>query len=223
MRIYFFLIVVCGVCSAQSNSRVPPEVKFKSGYVNPVSKPRDFTSAMLWGIAIADVRVPGYEHAQIEIERTNLTCRIDGKDVVMNDDAGDVRGGLYRRSPWFGTDEHEAMPLTNSTIPTSPSGEKRGTPSAWAVVLRVGSRPDRVWHFWAASPRVAIPSGHLEGCAVTVRAKISKGALLQVGFDYWRNAAMGYGFGGNSHEAGASDWYFPSKRWQEATFSDLQK
>ena len=224
MRIYFFLIVVGGACLAQSNRRVPPEVKFKSGYVNPVPKPPEFRSAMLWGIAIADSRVPGYEHAQVEIAHTNLTCRVDGRNAVMNDDAGNVRGGLYPRFPWFGTDEHEAMPVTYSAFPTSrKDGEKRGTPGARVVVLRVGSRPDRVWHFWAASPRVALPPGHLEGCTVSVRAKISKGALLQVGFDYWRNAEVGYGSGGNNHEAGASGWYFPSKRWQKATFADFKK
>ena len=165
---------------------------------------------MLWGIAIVDTRIAGYKQAEIEIARTQLTCRVDGKDMVMNDDAGRVRGGLYQRFPWFGTDEHEAMPLAYS------SGHR-------AVILNVGSRPDRVWHFWAASPRVVLAQGHLEGCTVTVRAKISKGALLQVGFDYWRDATVGYGSGGDNHEAGASGWYFPSKRWQEAIFADFKK
>ena len=89
--------------------------------------------------------------------------------------------------------------------------------------MRIGTRPNRVWHFWAASPRARIPSGKLDGCTVTVRAKISRGALLQVGFDYWRNATTDYGSGGNNHEAGASNWYFPSDKWQEATFSDIKK
>lgn len=222
MRSYF-LIALCGVCLAQTDSRVPPEVRYKSGYINPVRKPPEFASAMLWGIAIADTRVHGYERAQVEIARTKLVCRVDGKDVVMNDDAGDVRGGLYRRFPWFGTDEHEPMPLAYFGFPTSrKSGEKWGTPGQH-VVLRVGSRPDRVWHFWAASPRVEIPAGHLEGCTVTVRSRVSESALLQVGFDYWRDAMVAYGSGGNNHEAGASKWYFPSDKWQEAKFSDVRK
>ena len=91
------------------------------------------------------------------------------------------------------------------------------------VSLKVGTGPDRVWHFWAASPRAKIPSGKLEDCTVTVRAKISRGALLQVGLDYWRNPTVDYGSGGNNHEAGASPWYFPSDKWQEATFSDIKK
>jgi hypothetical protein len=164
---------------------------------------------MLWGIAIADTRVPGYEKAQVEISHTKLTCRVDGKDVVLDDDKGTVRGGLYRRNPWFGTDAHNPIALTHSS-------------DGKIVVLRVGSRPDRVWHFWAASPRAAIPAGHLEGCTVTVSARIAKGALLQVGFDYWRNPTVGYE-SGNNHEAGASQWYFPSGEWQEAEFTDVHR
>jgi hypothetical protein len=195
---------------AQSDARIPPEVRYKSGYIDPVPRPPDFISAMLWGIAIADTRVPGYRDATVEIAQTQLICRADGHDFVLNDDRGAVRGGLYRRYPWFGTDVHEPIPLDYSD-------DHRVT------VLRVGTRPERVWHFWAASPRPSLPSGHLEGCMVKTRVRISEGALLQMGFDYWRNTTVGYGSGGNNHEAGASDWYFPSPEWQEAIFSDIKR
>lgn len=207
MRV-FLLFAISAACLSQTDSRVPAEVKFKSGYVNPVPKPPDFTSAMLWGIAIADTRAAGFEKAQAEVAETQLSCRVDGKDIMLNDDRGDVRGGLYRRRPWFGTDVHTPIPLAYSDDHS-------------VVILRVGQHPERVWHFWAASGRVAIPHGHLEGCRVKVRARISSGALLQVGMDYWRNATVGYGAGGNNLEAGASDWYFPSAEWQESTFTDV--
>jgi hypothetical protein len=58
---------------------------------------------------------------------------------------------------------------------------------------------------------------------VKIRIRVSQGALVQVGFDYWRNSSVGYGNGGNNHEAGASDWYFASPEWQEATFSDIHQ
>jgi len=204
------LLVLCSVCVSQTDSRIPAEVRFKSGYVNPVGKPSEFTSAMFWGIAIADTRTPGFENAQVEIVETRLSCRVDGKKVVLNDDRGNVRGGLYRRSPWFGTDAHEPIPLAYS------DDHNR-------VILRLGRRPDRVWHFWAASPRAKIPLGHLDGCTVKIRARITPGALLQVGMDYWRDPSMPYGSGGNNHEAGASDWYFSSPNWQEAVFSDIKQ
>lgn len=195
---------------ATAPSPVPPEVRYKSGYVNPAPRPDEFRSAMLWGIAIADTRVPGHEKATVEIASTQLSCRVNGKDVVVNDDAGAVRGGLYRRVPWFDTDTHAPMPL-------------RFSKDGRAIVLDVGSRAEAIWHFWAASPRAVVPVGQLDGCTVKVRARISHGALLQVGFDYWRDATAEYGSGGNNHEAGASDWYFPAAGWQDAVFSDIDK
>jgi hypothetical protein len=190
-----------------NDPRVPEEVSYKAGYINPVPPPIDFHSALLWGIAIADVRVAGYEAAEVRIASTKLTCRIDGKDVVLNDDTGRVRGGLYRRQPWFGTDQHGNMPMEYED-------------ESHATVLQVGSRTDRVWHFWSASSRATLPTGKLKGCTVKARVKISPGALLQMGMDYWRSATVPYG-GGNNHEAGASNWYFPSSEWQEATFTDV--
>jgi hypothetical protein len=151
-----------------------------------------------------------YREATIKIARTELICRADGHNFVLNEDEGAVRGGLYRRFPWFGTDVHDPIPLDYSD-------------NHEIVVLHVGNRPDRVWHFWAASSRRAIPQGHLEGCTVKIRAKVSNGALLQIGFDYWRDPTVAYGSGGNNHEAGASDWYFPAPEWQEATFSDIKR
>lgn len=191
-----------------SDPRVPDEASYKSGYVNSTPAPEGFSSVLLWGIAIADTRVSGYSSATIEVAWTQLSCRSDGREVVLNDDRGKVRGGLYRRNPWFGIDDHEPMPLVFD-------------PANHAVVLHVGQRPDRVWHFWPLSPRPALPSGRLEGCTVKARVRVSSGALLQMGMDYWRNPTVGYGAGGNNHEAGASNWYFPSEGWQEAEFTDI--
>jgi hypothetical protein len=213
MRMRAGLILAGLVCVALhagvEDTRIPPEVRFKAGYVNSIAKPPEFTSAMFWGIAIADTRVPGFEKAQVEIANTQFSCRVDGNDVILNDDQGNVRGGLYRRQPWFGTDAHSPMPLAYSD-------DHR------IVILRIGERPDVVWHFWAASPRVALPAGKLEGCTVKVRTRLSRGALLQVGFDYWRNPTVGYGSRGNNHEAGASKWYLPSDNWQDAVFTDIK-
>jgi hypothetical protein len=190
-------------------TKIPPEVRYKHGYVSAKRKPPDFTSAMPWGIAITDTAMPGAQAAHLEIAQLQFSCRVDGEDVMLNDDEGAVRGGLYRRYPWFGTDVHDPMPLAYSA-------DRR------IVILKLEQRPDRVWHFWAASQRKTIPPGKLAGCTLTVRARISSGALLQVGFDYWKSPTLGYGRGGNNQEAGASDWYFPSNRWQDAVFTDIQ-
>jgi hypothetical protein len=189
-----------------SDPRIPDEVKFRAGYVND-PWPADFTSVQLWGIAIADTRVAGYGGATVEISWTQLSCRADGKDVVLNEDPGRLRGGLFRRYPWFGINDHEPMPMDYDH-------------ANGAVILHVGHRPDKVWHFWGASPRPALPPGKLEGCTVKAHLRISQGALVQVGMDYWKNPTVEYAQG-NSHEAGASNWYFPSESWQEAVFTDI--
>ena len=191
-----------------NDPRIPDEVSYRAGYVNPVRAPANFNSARLWGIAIADTRVPGHESAQVEVAWTRLTCQIDGREVVLNDDSGQVRGGLYQRQPWFASDAHEPIPLTYHLRNHS-------------VVLAVGRRSDRIWHFWSPSARAALPAGKRDGCTVRARVMISPGALLQMGMDYWRSPAIPYGSGGNNHEAGASHWYFPSPQWQEATFTDV--
>lgn len=187
--------------------RVPDEVKFRAGYVNSEPRPADFTSVLLWGIAIADTRVSGYEAATVEISWTQLSCRADGKDFVLNEDTGQVRGGLFRRNPWFGINDHEPMPLDYDRAHRS-------------VILPVGERPDKVWHFWSASPRATLPRGKVEGCTVRAHLRISPGALVQMGMDYWKNSTIEYA-PGKSHEAGASNWYFPSESWQEALFTDV--
>jgi hypothetical protein len=190
-----------------NDPRVPEEASYKAGYVNSTPTPEGFSSVLLWGIAIADTRVAGFASATVEVASTRLACVADGREVVLNDDRGSVRGGLYRRNPWFGINDHEPLPMALDAV-------------NHAVILRVGQRPDKVWHFWPPSPRQTLPPGHLEGCTVKARVKISPGALLQMGMDYWRNPTIVYG-PGDSHEAGASNWYFPSERWQEAEFTDI--
>jgi hypothetical protein len=195
--------------TVHNDPRIPEEVGYKAGYVNAAPRPANFSSARLWGIALADTRVPGHKAAQVEIAWTQLSCRTNGKDFVLNDDLRQVNGGLYIRHPWFGgNDYHEPMP-------------SKYDEAEHATVILVGERADRIWHFWSPSPRATLPVGTLEGCTAKARVKISRGALLQVGFDYWRNPTVGYGSGGNNQEAGASNWYFPSPEWQEAEFSDI--
>lgn len=188
--------------------RIPDEVRHKAGYVNPAGRPADFHSVMLWGIAIADTRAAGYESARVEISSVELSCRANGNDSVLIHDTGRIHGGLYQRIPWFQGNQAEPMPMMTDA-------------ARQTVILPVGQRGDRIWHFWGASPRPALPTGKLEGCTVKVRAKISPAALLQVGMDYWRDPTVPFGHGGNNHEAGASDWYF-SDQWQEAVFSDIE-
>jgi len=87
-----------------NDPRVPDEVSYKDGYVNAIAPPRNFKSALLWGIAIVVTRVPGHESVEMEIASTQLICRVDGKGVILNDNQGNARGGirqgLYCRWVW---------------------------------------------------------------------------------------------------------------------------
>lgn len=191
-----------------NDPRVPDEVGWKAGYVNPRPPKWAFHSVLLWGIAIADTRLPEYPSAQVEIAWTQLSCRVDGKDVILNDDHGKVRGALYDRKPWFGSGKSRD-PMRFAYSPA-------------AVVLHVGQRPDRIWHFWSNSPRRTLPPGKLEGCTAKAHVRISPGALLQIGMDYWRSTTgVWEGPDVNNHEAGVSNWYFSSPEWQDAVFTDI--
>lgn len=190
----------------QNDPRIPDDVGWKAGYVNPVRPPDEFKAALLWGIAITDSKNAA---AEVQVARLRLTCRADGKDFLLSDDDGNLRGGLYSRHPWFGTDEHSPMPVERDAVNR-------------VVKMHVGTVPGRVWHFWSASPRPSLPPGKLEGCTVKARVKISNGALVQMGMDYWRSTtALWAGSGVNNHEAGVSDWHFASDQWQEITFTDI--
>jgi len=119
--------------AVSNDPRVPDGVGWRAGYVNPVPPPRGFNSVLLWGIAIADTRLPGHQSAEVEIARTQLFCRVDGQEVVLNDDRGSVRGGLYLRQPWFGGNDYsEPMPLAYD-----PPKPRRGAPSRGAYGPRL--------------------------------------------------------------------------------------
>src|SRR5208337_187945 len=94
-----------------SDPRIPDDVRYKTGYVNPASRPADFHSVMLWGIAIADTRVAGYESARVEISSVELSCRADNNDKVLIHDNGRIHGGLYQRIPWFQGNQAGPMPM----------------------------------------------------------------------------------------------------------------
>jgi len=191
-----------------NDPRVPDDAGWKAGYVNPRPPKWEFHSVLLWGIAIADTRNRDYPSSQVEVAWTQLSCRVNGKEFVLNDDHGKVRGALYDRVPWFGNGKaSDQMPFAYD---------------AAGVVLKVGGHPDRIWHFWSFSPRQPIPPGKLDGCTAKANVRISSGALLQLGMDYWRETTgVWTGPDLNNHESGVSNWYFASPEWQEATFTDL--
>jgi len=170
---------------------------------HPISPPPCSGESLSPTLASTDMR-----KRRLKIAHTTLSGRVDGREVTLNDDRGDVRGGLYRRHPWFGTDRARSYPARPFRAPCRDSARRHTSGSCLALL--------------GGPPRAALPPGHLEGCMVRARVRISTGALLQMGMDYWRNPTIGFGSGGNNHEAGASEWYFPSDDWQEAIFTHIK-
>jgi IPT/TIG domain-containing protein len=134
-----FPFVVC------NDPRVPEEVSYKAGYVNAVPRPADFTCARLGGIAIADTPVPGHQAAQVEIAWTKFSCRIGGKDFVLNDDLGHINGGLYVRHPLVRRSRLPrvyAEPLQRSS---ACHGDPRGRRSHLALLESLAEGGASVW------------------------------------------------------------------------------
>jgi hypothetical protein len=190
-----------------NDPRIPDEVNYKAGYVNPTPPAANFGSARLWGL-------------RLRTRGRRLTNRRRWKLPGPGCRAGSTGERLSSVTM-------AARCVEDSTCASLGLARTRTIPCRLlmirhqAAVLRVGLRTDRAWHFWSPSPRAALPLGRLDGCTVRARVRISAGALLQVGMDYWRSPTIPYGTGGNNHEAGVSDWYFPSPDWQEASFTDV--
>jgi len=53
----------------QNDPRIPDDVGWKAGYVNPVRPPSDFKAVLPWGIAIADSRSP---RAEVQVAKLSL-------------------------------------------------------------------------------------------------------------------------------------------------------
>jgi hypothetical protein len=150
--------------------------------------------------------VPGRESVQVEVARTRLSRRVDGREVVLNDAGGQVRGRLYMRQPWFATDAHDLMPSAFDLIDQ-------------AVVLRVGERADRVWHFWIPAPSAALPLGKLEGCTLWARVRFLPAPCCR---SVWTTGALRL-----SRTAPAGTITKPAPaigtppQWQEVSFPDI--
>ena len=112
--------------------------------------------------------------AQVEVAWLRLSCRVDGREVDLNDDGGQVRAGLFMGQPWFGTDALDLMPLAFDL-------------TEHAAVLREGQCPDRVWHSgahlraphwrWAKSKAVPFVPGSVFLPVPCCRSAWTTGAL----------------------------------------------
>lgn len=99
--------------------------------------------------------------------------------------------GLYRREPWFLTDD-TPNELTNSIQ------------NGGSLIIRVGERPDCISHFWTKCTKKDNNTRH----SVIIRFRISGEIGLQVGLDYSPTPDCSLD---NHTEAFVSKWYYDTE------------
>lgn len=238
-RISGFPIVACAalLCACDSSPSsprqggdLPPQtfVNGKEGLLpwrNPTQPPYsgtrgEFKAATAWLSMVDDQRVS--DGSYIEVDYLRMYGRAQGVEYQVSADEynnanGDgPGGGLFERNPWFGNDG-----LPRSDV-RSQSSMQNGI-----LVLPVERCPDCVWHVWVEDyPRPLLRAG-TDRVWVETRFRIVGKAVLQLGFDYNRDATdkrCDIDLDGDQDvgwcEAGKSYWQFPLSSgdgWQVLT------
>ena len=96
---------------------------------HPISPPPCSGESLSPTLASTDMR-----KRRLKIAHTTLSGRVDGREVTLNDDRGDVRGGLYRRHPWFGTDRARSYPARPFRAPCRDSARRHTSGSCLALL-----------------------------------------------------------------------------------------
>src|SRR5260370_15237077 len=96
---------------------------------HPISPPPCSGESVSPALASPDMR-----KSRLKIAHTTLSGRVDGREVTLNDDRGDVRGGLYRRHPWFGTDRARSYPARPFRAPCRDSARRHTSGSCLALL-----------------------------------------------------------------------------------------
>lgn len=215
----------CSESSTASSNDLPPDtfVNGSEGQVwwsNPSIPPStynvrgQFTAATAWLDIVDDQRVQ--DNSTVEIDYLRVYATVNGRDTLISyDEYGDgvIAGGLYSRAPWFGSQVDQLKPhaiVGNGT-----------------ATLPLEQCSTCVWHVWVEDyPRPVLPSG-TSRVWVATRFRITGKAVLQLGFDYNRNASdLGCDINLDGVqdvgmcEAGKSRWTFPvveNDGWQTLT------
>lgn len=183
------------VPTAPAISYAPAESPHKTAYYRYSIPPSGFTAVICWMQAIDILGMSSPDKVEVDWLRTHAT--VNGIDTILLEDTFDGHTsamdsyGLYSRNPWFAGDRLAAMPFSiqSSTLIMEPS-----------------LNPNHVFHWWNTS-RSSIPSG-TSRVWCEARVRITGGAGVQVGIDYWKDLTAPYaGFDVNNTEAGVSDWH----------------
>lgn len=191
----------------------PVEAASPLEYYRHPTPPSGFMAATGWMQAI-DIQGQGTP-STVEVDWMRLHATANNTDMILLGDTFDSRNplmewyGLYNRNPWYAGDWLGSMPFSVQNS---------------ALILEPSLYPDRIFHWWNTSPtqnitRALIPAGTTQ-VWFEARVRITGGAGVQVGIDYWKDLTAPYaGLNVNNTEAGASDWYGNSSAdWQLIKF-----
>lgn len=186
--------------SPWDSSCAPIESPWPHGHDGPLTPPAGFLATVGWLQALDDTGVSG--QSLVEVDWMRLHAVVNGVDRVLAVEEFDrvttnmTYYGLYRRNPWFAGDKIGSMPYTLS------SG---------AMVIEPSARPDMVYHWW--TDRALVPSGTTR-VWFEARIRITGGAHVQGGIDYWRDLNVGWaGTNVNNTEGGVSEWECQPGQW----------
>ncbi len=187
-----------------AEERVPNGALWARQAVLRDTPPKGFNYVIGWfnGTTTYPCTRPGIR-STIEIDRAEIIESIGGKESVIfsEDYLGDGRltdaeGTLFVRSPkWFGNGQTE--PMTSVAIEND------------ILVVDVTKSSDRIAHWWTKR----VPAKQGARYFLSVRARISGDARLQLGADYWVSADAPYsGYhpeckGTNNCEGWISQWF----------------
>jgi hypothetical protein len=196
----------CGGGSPETSSTAqfaPTESPHKSAYFRYSTAPSGFSAVVGWMQAI-DIKGAGVPN-KVEVDWMKLHAVANGVDTVIYEENFDAHTaemdsyGLYNRNPWFEGDKLAGMPFSVQDS---------------MLVLEPSTVPNRVFHWWDTT-RSLVPSNY-DRIWFEARVRISGGAGVQTGIDYWKDLTAPYaGLDVNNTEAGVSDWFGNSTSdWQ---------
>lgn len=182
----------------------PPDAAWPYEHIHRLTPPEGFTAIIPWAQAVHDIR-QGYGESMVEVDYLKLWAVVNGTNQLICEDTynaydqGSVWFGLYSRNPWFGTDDHQQMPVTYTS-----EGWLRFFPN---------THPDKVWHWWdTQNPKPYVPTG-TQRVWVEMKVKITGPALVQIGADFYRTPTA-QANQQNVAEMGVSNWYGNGSDWQ---------
>jgi hypothetical protein len=187
---------------------LPPEVKDDGG-TTCGQRPAWAGAAVVLGscIQLKDYPAGTVEIAWLQIESLDAA----GKVLATTQTLGkNVWGELDTRYPFWG------IGGTNKVETWQPR-EVNGS----SLVIRPNLRADKIWHFWGAKQALAAGAKTIR---VSARVRITGGAYLSIGSDWWRSASNTSSVWGpcNSTDPKTTNTDGPSSRWYSLENADWQ-